>query len=138
MSQPDSGSGGHGSASARARGPSRPAESMIPNLLQMLTVAPHLQATMMKAAFAQHNEFLSFLNKRCEQELQLAERICGTDSLPGMLSACVEFCRGAVQDYTEEATKVTEISKDSVAAAVSDIRNEARKVADLTCAVEGV
>ena len=93
---------------------------------------------MMKAAFAQHNEFLSFLNKRCEQELQLAERICGTDSLPGMLSACVEFCRGAVQDYTEEATKVTEISKDSVAAAVSDIRNEARKVADLTCAVEGV
>lgn len=121
MAQENSGNG------ARASQPilPGPAEEPLIDIQKLFLMGPHFQAGLLRATLTRQNEALSFLGKRYQEDLKLAERIGSASSISDMISACVGFCQEAAQDYAEQAGKVTDIGSDLALVAVANLKEEA-------------
>lgn len=97
----------------------------LPNVQKMLLAVPRLQAAGVRAALNQQRELLAFLTRRCDQDLQLADRIAHADEVKDIYDAMLRFCEGAAKEYTAEAGKVAEIGSHAANEAIRSIKQEA-------------
>lgn len=110
----------------RAAQPSLPglAHNPIADMQKLLLMTPHFQAALLKAVLAQQSATLSFLGRRCQEDMKLAERIGAANSLSDMISVCFGFCKDAAQDYAEHAGKATDIGSDIALVTVANLQQE--------------
>lgn len=89
-----------------------------------------LQGLTFKAAMRYQIEGLSFLQRRCEQDMKLVDDLLATGDFSDAFDVCANFCQNAVMDYSREAANVTSIGSDVASDTARQLRAETRVVAE--------
>ena len=95
-----------------------------------LVAVARLQTRAFKAAMRYQIETLSFLKRRCEEELKLADDLVAGDDLNDALDVVSIFMQNAVTDYAAEAGRMATIGSRLASEAAKRVREEAESVAE--------
>ena len=96
----------------------------LPDMQKLMMVAPHMQAALMKAAIDQQRELFAFLERRCSEDMKLADKIGSATSVSDVYSACLGFYTDAATQYAAEASKAAEIGSQSAIEVAHDIQQQ--------------
>lgn len=96
----------------------------LPDFQKMLLILPRLQAVGIRAILDQQREVLAFLKRRCDQDLQLVDRIAKASEIKDIHDAVLTFYEGASKEYTAEAGKVVELGSHVASEAMRSIQRE--------------
>lgn len=114
---------------AGAKAPEYPFTFQLADFQKYLLMFPHLQALAARAALGQQQQALSFLTHRCEQDVQLVDRIVNAGEIKDIYDAVVNFYEGAAKEYAAEAGKVAELGSRMTDDAMKSMRQETDEMA---------
>ncbi len=89
-----------------------------------------LQGIAMKAVLRHQIEALDFLKRRFEKDFRLIDDLRESGKHGDMFDVYADFMREAFSDYGEEAARLASLESDLASEASSEIRKEARTVAE--------
>lgn len=95
-----------------------------------LLAVTRLQALAVKAVLRHQIEALDFLKRRIEKDFRLIDDLRESVKRGDMFDVHADFMREAFADYGEEAARLASLESDLASEASSEIRKEARGVAE--------
>jgi hypothetical protein len=96
----------------------------VPRFGQLMLLASHIQAVIMRAAVAQRKEAATFLARRCDEKLKLADTIGQAPSLKDVFTAYASFWQDAAAQYVSQAGHAAEVNSHSTIGLVDELRSE--------------
>lgn len=85
-----------------------------------------LQGEAVKAALKYQIETLTFVTQRLKKDIDLVEQLGASVGRGDTYDVCVDFCREAFSDYSNEASRLAKIESRVAADAATKIREESR------------
>lgn len=98
---------------------------VMPKMTNIAMIIPHMQATFAKAMLRQQKEVLTFLNQRCEADMELFDQLSKSEDIKGVSEAYSSFIREAAKAYVEEAKKEAEVGSATLVEITKEIRTVA-------------
>jgi hypothetical protein len=95
---------------------------------KLLHTMARMQGHALKAALNMQIETLGFLKHRYEQDLNLVDRLTGSDGVSDAFRTYSEFWKETMHEYSDEAGKIVSISSRLAAEAASNVRKDAERI----------
>jgi hypothetical protein len=102
-------------------------QELMPDFTNIAMTIPKMQATAARAFFRQQKEILSFLDNRCNADIDLIGNISNASDMKEIFEAYSGFLLNAAKDYAEEAKNEADVSS----ATLVDITSGLRSVTDI-------
>lgn len=96
----------------------------LPDMEKLMMAGPHMQAAMMKVAIDQQRELFAFCERRCNEDMKLADQISAAKSVGELYTACLDFYRDAATQYAAEASKAAEIGSQGTIGVLYDLQQQ--------------
>lgn len=97
------------------------------NAERILLSATHMQGMMFNAMLKYNLEAARFLQHRLEEDLKTAETFAKCSTITEFSEAGTEFCQRAMEEYGEEATKLTSLGIGLVTKTAENVQAEAAR-----------
>jgi DNA repair photolyase len=101
---------------------------MTQNAERMLFGAAHIQGMIFRSMLKYNLEAARFLQHRLESDLKTSETLAKCKSFSELNEAGVEFCQRAMEEYTDEAAKLTNLGAGLMSETAEDVQKEAAQV----------
>lgn len=101
---------------------------IIKNTEKQLFGAAHMQGMMLRSLLQYNLEAARFLQHRLEEDLKTAEAFSSCTNFSELNDAGEKFCKRALEEYGEEAAKLTNLGVGLMSKAAEDVQQEAVKV----------
>lgn len=102
--------------------------NIIKNTEKVLFGAAHIQGMMFRSLLHYNLEATRFLQHRLEEDLKTAEAFSSCKSFSELHDASGAFCKRAIEEYSEEASKLSNLGVGLMSKAAEEVQEEAVKV----------
>lgn len=90
--------------------------------------AAHMHGMMLRSLLQYNLEATRFLQHRLEEDLKTAEAFSNCKTFSDLNDAGEKFCKRAIEEYGEEAAKLTNLGVGLMSKAAEDVQQEAINV----------
>jgi hypothetical protein len=104
----------------------------LPYGYQAFLATARLQAHTFKSMMNYQIEALSFLKRRCEQDVKFVDDLAATEELSDAFDLCAGFYQNAISEYSDEAGKIVDLGSKIAADTAKQVQREAENVAEAT------